>query len=98
MLIFAFETSAKAASVALLEDGVLLGESYLNCGLTHSRTLLQMGQELLETCGRTVRDVTAVACAAKAGGPARSSVRGENRQGTLSGISRRSAARSHSAT
>lgn len=67
MLIFAFETSAKAASVALLEDGVLLGESYLNCGLTHSRTLLQMGQELLETCGRTVRDVTAVACAAGPG-------------------------------
>ena len=30
MLILAFETSAKAASVALLEDGKLLGECYQN--------------------------------------------------------------------
>ena len=32
MRILAFETSAKAASVALLEDDTLLGELYLNCG------------------------------------------------------------------
>ena len=40
MLILAFETSAKAASAALLEDGKLLGESYQNTGLTHSQTLM----------------------------------------------------------
>ena len=34
MLTLAFETSAKAASVALTEDGRLLGESYQNTGLT----------------------------------------------------------------
>ncbi len=67
MRILAFETSAKAASVALLEDDRLVGEYYLNCGQTHSRTLMQMAQELLENCGLTPADVTAVACAAGPG-------------------------------
>ncbi|MDO5152455.1 MAG: tRNA (adenosine(37)-N6)-threonylcarbamoyltransferase complex dimerization subunit type 1 TsaB [Eubacteriales bacterium] len=63
MLILAFETSAKAASVALLEDGRLLGESYQNTGLTHSQTLLVMAEDLLKQCGKTVGDITAVAVA-----------------------------------
>lgn len=67
MRILAFESSAKAASVALLEDDRLLGESYLNCGQTHSRTLMQMAQELLANCALTPQDVTAVACAAGPG-------------------------------
>ena len=63
MLILAFETSAKAASVALLEDGKLLGESYQNTGLTHSQTILVMAEDLLKQCGKTVADLTAVAVA-----------------------------------
>ena len=67
MLIFAFETSAKAGSVALMDETRLLGESYCNTGLTHSQTLLQMGQDLLSSCGYTAADVTAVAVAAGPG-------------------------------
>lgn len=67
MLILAFETSAKAASAALLENGTLLAESYQNTGLTHSQTLLVMAQALLRQCGKTVSDVTAVAVAAGPG-------------------------------
>ena len=63
MLILAFETSAKAASVALLEEKKLLGESYQNTGLTHSQTLMVMAQDLLKQCGKTVSDITAVAVA-----------------------------------
>ena len=63
MLILAFETTAKAASVALLADGKLLGESYQNTGLTHSQTLMVMAEDLLKQCGRTMADVTAVAVA-----------------------------------
>ena len=63
MLILAFETSAKAASVALLDDQKLLGESYQNTGLTHSQTLMVMAEDLLKQCGKTVSDVTAVAVA-----------------------------------
>ena len=67
MRILAFETSAKAASVALLEDDTLLGELYLNCGLTHSRTLLESAQRLLEITELTAKDIDAVACAAGPG-------------------------------
>ena len=63
MLILAFETSAKAASVALTENGKLLGESYQNTGLTHSQTLMVMAEDLLKQCGKTVSDLTAVAVA-----------------------------------
>ena len=63
MLILAFETSAKAASVALLEPPRLLGEVYQNTGLTHSQTLLVMAENLLKQCGKTAQDVTAVAAA-----------------------------------
>ncbi len=67
MKILAFETSAKAASVALMEQDHLLGQTYLNSGLTHSQTLLTMAQDLLKTCGCTPADITAVAVAAGPG-------------------------------
>ena len=63
MLTLAFETSAKAASVALTENGKLLGESYQNTGLTHSQTLMVMAEDLLKQCGKTMSHVTAVAVA-----------------------------------
>ena len=63
MLILAFETSAKAASVALTQDGTLLGESYQNTGLTHSQTLMVMAEDLLKQCSKTVADLDAVAVA-----------------------------------
>ena len=62
-MILAFETSAKAASVALYGNGKLLGEQYQNTGLTHSQTLMVMAEDLLKQCGKTVKDVTAVAVA-----------------------------------
>lgn len=67
MLILAFETSAKAGSVALMNDTALLGESYQNTGLTHSQTLMSMAQTMIESCGYTPGDVTAVAVAAGPG-------------------------------
>ncbi len=63
MLILAFETSAKAASVALHDGTKLLGESYQNTGLTHSQTLMVMAEDLLKQCGKTAADITAVAVA-----------------------------------
>ncbi len=65
--ILAFETSAKAASVALMDEKALLGQSYQNTGLTHSQTLLSMAEDLMKTCGCTPADITAVAVAAGPG-------------------------------
>ena len=67
MRILAFETSAKAASVALLDGDRLIGEYYQNNGQTHSRTLMKMAEDLLENCGYGVKDLTAVACASGPG-------------------------------
>ena len=63
MLILAFETSAKAASVALMEGTKLLGEGYQNTGLTHSQTLMVMAEDVLKQCGKSAQDVQAVAVA-----------------------------------
>ena len=63
MLILAFETSAKAASVAIHDGKKLLAESYQNTGLTHSQTLMVMAEDALKQCGKLPQDVTAVAVA-----------------------------------
>ena len=63
MLILAFETSAKAASEAQLEGDKLLSESYQNTGMTHSQTLMVMAEDMLKQCGKTAKDVDAVAVA-----------------------------------
>ena len=63
MVLLAFETSAKAASVALFDGEKLLGEQYQNTGLTHSQTLMVMAEELLKQCEKTPQDVEAVAVA-----------------------------------
>ncbi len=63
MLILAFETSAKAASVALHDGKKLLAEGYQNTGMTHSQTLMVMAEDALKQCGKTATDVTAVAVA-----------------------------------
>ena len=67
MLILAFETSAKAGSVALLDEHKLLGESYQNTGLTHSQTLMSMAEDMIRHCGYTPQDMEAVAVAAGPG-------------------------------
>ncbi len=67
MKVLAFETSAKAASVALVEDGILLGEYYQNNGLTHSRTILKLAEDLLANSGNCVSDLDALAVAAGPG-------------------------------
>ena len=47
MRILAIDASALAASAAILEDGKLLGEFFLDVGLTHSATLMPMIDALL---------------------------------------------------
>ena len=66
-MLLAFETSAKAVSVALFDGEKLLGESYQNTGLTHSQTLMLMAEDLMKNCGISAKDLTGVAVAAGPG-------------------------------
>lgn len=64
MLTLAIESSAKAASAALCRDGELVALSFQRSGLTHSRTLLPMIEDMLkntETAKESL-DAVAVAC------------------------------------
>ena len=63
MLMLALESSAKAASAALFEDGAMLAFSAANAGLTHSRTLLPMAEGLLRNLDRSVKDLDLAAVA-----------------------------------
>ena len=66
MLTLAFESSAKAASAALC-DGETLISSVMQCsGLTHSRTLLPMAEDLLRNTGLSMAEID---CFAVAQGP-----------------------------
>lgn len=67
MKILAFESSAKAAGVALCEDEFLVAQSYQNNGLTHSTTLLPMAEDLLRNCGVSLKDVDCLAVSAGPG-------------------------------
>lgn len=63
MLILALESSAKAASVALTEDTELIAQ-YTQCsGLTHSRTLLPMLEDMLKNTEKKMTDVDLIAVA-----------------------------------
>ena len=63
MLILAFESSARAASCALVRDEKLISQ-YSQCsGLTHSRTLLPMGEDMLKNAELTLADADLLAVA-----------------------------------
>lgn len=67
MKILALETSAKAVSAAVSEDGRILAAGYQDTGLTHSRTLMPIVEHILQNTGLTMADVDAVAVAAGPG-------------------------------
>lgn len=61
MKILAMDSSAKAASVAIVEDDKILGEVFLNCGLTHSVTIMPSVEWLLDMTGLKVSDIDRIA-------------------------------------
>ena len=67
MKILALESSAKAASCAVLSDGELLASAWQATGLTHSRTLLPMAEDMLKNSELTLEDMDVVAVAAGPG-------------------------------
>ena len=67
MKILALETSAKACSAAVVEDGVLLASAWQCTGLTHSRTLMPMVEAMLANSELSLDGVGAIAVAAGPG-------------------------------
>ena len=67
MKLLSFEYSSASASVALTDGETLIAQSFQNCGLTHSRTLLPMAESLLANCGIPLCAVDGFAVAAGPG-------------------------------
>ena len=67
MNILALESSAIACSAALCRDGTLIAQSFQCSGLTHSRTLLPMVNDMLKNCGQSLDQMDAIAVAAGPG-------------------------------
>ena len=67
MKILAIDSTAVAASAAVLEDDRLLGEFFVHTGLTHSQTLMPMVQQVLACAGVSVGDIDLFAAAAGPG-------------------------------
>ena len=63
MLMLAFESSARPASVALVRDGELIAQYSQYTTLTHSRTLLPMAEDMLKNCDVQISDVDIFAVA-----------------------------------
>jgi len=67
MLILGVDTSALAAGAAVLKDGKLISEAYLNTGLTHSQTLMELIDSALKNACVSFSDIDAVAVSAGPG-------------------------------
>ena len=63
MLMLAFESSARPASVVLMRDGELIAQYSQYTALTHSRTLLPMAEDMLKNCDVQISDVDIFAVA-----------------------------------
>lgn len=61
MTILGVESSAMSAGAAVLKDGKIISESYLNVGLTHSETLMTLVDTALKNSGLAVNDIDAFA-------------------------------------
>nr|WP_319488330.1 tRNA (adenosine(37)-N6)-threonylcarbamoyltransferase complex dimerization subunit type 1 TsaB [uncultured Caproiciproducens sp.] len=67
MRILAIDSSATAASAALLDDNRILGEFYINTRLTHSQTLMPMIDNLLQCTRSELKSVDLFAVSAGPG-------------------------------
>jgi len=61
--ILAIESSAKAVSAAVCEEGKILAYSYQNNGLTHSRPLLPLVEDMLKNSDMRLTDIELIAAA-----------------------------------
>lgn len=58
MRILAFDSSAKSASVCIFEDGFgVVAEYFQNAGLTHSKTLMPLIDDILKNTGLELKDM-----------------------------------------
>lgn len=66
MIILGIDTSAKSAGCAVLQDGCIISECFVNAKLTHSETMMPMVQNVLQVAKLTLQQIDYLAIC---GGP-----------------------------
>lgn len=61
LLTLGIETSGKTASAALIEDGVMLGQTSIFTAKTHSQVILPMVKKLIGDCEKNIGDTDRIA-------------------------------------
>lgn len=61
MRILALDSASVSGSCAIWQNGRLVAQSYLRCGLTHSETLMPQVEQLLSLTSLSVRDFDCIA-------------------------------------
>lgn len=67
MTVLGIDTSAVSCGAAVLKNGKIISDVYLNVGLTHSQTLMTAVDSALKNCGLTLADIDILAVAAGPG-------------------------------
>lgn len=57
MKILSIDSSTKAASAAIVDNGKILAEYFLNTGFTHSQTLMPIIEHVLKESGSSLKDI-----------------------------------------
>ena len=60
MKFLSIDSSSRSASAAVVSDGKVLGEFFVNNKLTHSQTLMKMVENLLNVTDTKISDITAI--------------------------------------
>ena len=63
MIILGIDSSATAASAAIINNGKLVSEVFSDTGLTHSQTLLPMIEKCLQMANVSIEDIDLIAVA-----------------------------------
>ncbi len=67
MKLLSIESSAVSAAVCITDGEKLVASSFQNCGLTHSRTILPMVEQLCANCGLSLAQMDGIAVASGPG-------------------------------
>ena len=67
MKMLCFDTTAKTAAVAIVEEGKVLAQAAITTGLTHSQTLMPLCDSLMRAAGITLDEIDLVAVSAGPG-------------------------------
>lgn len=67
MYILGIESSAVSAGAAVVRDGAVISEAFVNAGLTHSKTLMGLIDNAIKNAGLTLSDMDVIAVSAGPG-------------------------------